>query len=100
MTDGTSNCIVVGERGLQLENPWGFGVCSWSDKDGVLSMALGLAPGNDADGAHDRHFWSYHPGGAQFLLGDGRVRFISENASLATLRALASINGSEVVGEY
>jgi prepilin-type processing-associated H-X9-DG protein len=100
MTDGTSNCIVVGERGLQLENPWGFGICSWSDRDGVLSMAIGLAPGNDADPAHDRHFWSYHPGGAQFLLGDGSVRFISENASLATLRALASINGGEVVGEY
>ncbi len=100
MADGTSNCVVVGERGLQSKNPWGYGICSWSDRDGYLSMEIGLAPGNDSDAAHDAHFWSYHPGGAHFLLGDGSVRFISENVNLATIRALASINGGEVLGEY
>ena len=100
MTDGTSNCVVIGERGLQADNPWGYGICSWSDRDGYLSMRIGLAPGNDSDAAHDRHFWSYHPGGAHFMLGDASVRFINESVNLATLRALASISCGEIIGKY
>jgi prepilin-type N-terminal cleavage/methylation domain-containing protein len=99
-TDGTSNSFVVGERGLQANFPYGFGVCSWGDWDGWLSMNLGIIPGNDRDDAHNAHFWSYHPGGVTFLRGDGSVDFVSENVNLATLQALASINGGEVVGEY
>ena len=100
MTDGASNTIVVGERGIQADSPWGFGICSWGEKDGWISMELGLIPGNDLDAAHDEHFWSYHAGGAQFLLGDNSVHFISEDIDLATLRELATINGGEVVEEY
>ena len=44
---------------------------------------------------------SAHVGGAQTLLGDGSVRFISENIDRnGVLRALESINGGEVIGDY
>jgi prepilin-type N-terminal cleavage/methylation domain-containing protein len=43
---------------------------------------------------------SLHTGGAHALLGDGSVRFISENVNLALLPALASVGGREVIGDY
>jgi prepilin-type N-terminal cleavage/methylation domain-containing protein/prepilin-type processing-associated H-X9-DG protein len=44
--------------------------------------------------------FSFHPGGAQVLLGDGSVRFVSENLNTALLRALVTPRGGEVVGEF
>jgi prepilin-type processing-associated H-X9-DG protein len=43
---------------------------------------------------------SYHAGGVQVLLGDGSVRFVSDNISNATWRALGTKNGGEVLGEF
>jgi prepilin-type processing-associated H-X9-DG protein len=42
-------------------------------------------------------FRSFHPGGANFLLGDGSVRFISETIDGVTYRAMASREGGEAV---
>lgn len=43
--------------------------------------------------------FSFHPGGAQVLLGDGSVRFLSENLNARVLRSLITPKGGEVVGE-
>lgn len=43
---------------------------------------------------------SYHPGGIQFMLGDGSVRFASETVDAATWRAVGSRTGGESLGEY
>lgn len=43
---------------------------------------------------------SMHVGGTQVGLGDGSVRFVSENIDLRTWRALGSANGGEVIGEW
>jgi prepilin-type processing-associated H-X9-DG protein len=43
---------------------------------------------------------SQHTGGVHLLLCDGSVRFISDNLSLTTWRALGSINGTETLGEF
>lgn len=43
---------------------------------------------------------SLHTGGMHVLMGDGATRFISENIDLTIVRALVSINGKEVVGEF
>ena len=43
-------------------------------------------------------FRSQHPGGANFLFGDGSVRFLKSSIALDVYRALGSRNGGEVVG--
>ena len=43
---------------------------------------------------------SYHAGGAQFIMADGHVRFISENVSTTLFQALGTRAGNEVIGEY
>jgi prepilin-type N-terminal cleavage/methylation domain-containing protein/prepilin-type processing-associated H-X9-DG protein len=47
-------------------------------------------------------FRSQHPGGANFLFGDGSVKFLKETIDLTTYRALGTRNGGEVVdaGSY
>jgi len=43
---------------------------------------------------------SYHPGGANVVMGDGSTRFISENISTEIFRALGTRAGSEKSGEF
>ncbi len=47
-------------------------------------------------GANDEIF-SYHPGGANCLFGDGSVKFLKESTSVVVLRKLVTIAGGEVV---
>lgn len=42
-------------------------------------------------------FSSRHPGGANFVFGDGSVHFLSENMAFSTYRAIQSYRGGEVV---
>ena len=39
---------------------------------------------------------SYHPGGANFLLGDASVHFLNESISLEIYQSLGTCNGGEV----
>jgi prepilin-type N-terminal cleavage/methylation domain-containing protein/prepilin-type processing-associated H-X9-DG protein len=43
---------------------------------------------------------SRHSGGVNILLGDGSVRFIRNSIDLATWRALGTMNGGEVLGNF
>lgn len=43
---------------------------------------------------------SYHVGGIQTVLGDGAVRFVSENIDGNLWRAVGSMGGGEVLGEF
>jgi prepilin-type N-terminal cleavage/methylation domain-containing protein len=43
---------------------------------------------------------SFHTGGAHVLLGDGAVRFLSDNIDVRIHRHLHSRNGGETVGEF
>ena len=53
---------------------------------------------NDMPGA--RGLSSAHTGGAQVLLGDGSVRFVSDNIAITTWRALGTMSNGEVFGEF
>jgi len=64
---------------------------------GITSTGpLGVVYGTHGTGAP----YSFHVGGAHFTLGDGSVRFISENINFSTFVALTTPNGGEIVGDY
>lgn len=82
MTDGTSNTIMAIETGENFK-PWG-------DPTNIAHPANIIGPGKK----------SSFRGGNHILMGDGSVRFISENIDPATLKALSTPNGGEIVGEF
>ena len=95
--DGTSNTVVMGERGIPDDLFWGWATCGATAWDVFVSMRFGYAYG-DSSGAHLNHFWSYHPGGSYFLFADGSTRFIAYDIDYDTLVALATRSGGEVPG--
>lgn len=109
ITDGTSNTVAIGEVignwcGWQIG--WGFQCfATTAHTINYQNLALKTAAGTGAAGAAGNPdgcigFRSQHVGGAHVLMADGSVRFLSENISGVTYNALASISGSEVVGEF
>ena len=44
--------------------------------------------------------YSFHVGGANFLLGDGSVRFISENIAFNTFASLVTRSNGEVISDF
>ena len=99
--DGTTNTICIGERGIPDGLYWGWIICAvgsdgGGNRDAVLSTGLGLSSGSP-DGTHNGHFWSHHPGGAFFCLGDGSVQFLSESIDFQLFQDLSTIAGGEVI---
>ncbi len=112
ITDGTSNTLMVGERAVDPSHSWGWSLTG-NEGDGFIGTgrplrnptpydtAAGGAGDNDNYNAGNScHFSSHHTGGAQFLLADGSVRFLSNNIDFATFRALGTRAGGEVIGEF
>jgi len=64
------------------------------------SVCLSNFPGNTAGSSTTSNFRSDHPGGANFLFGDGSVHFLSESIEPVSYWALATISGDEVVGDF
>jgi prepilin-type processing-associated H-X9-DG protein len=85
ITDGTANTLLVGEAtGAAI--PW----MKPEDIDVMKHPALG-----DRDG-----FSGVHPGGVNFLLCDGSVRFLELTINPEKLKALFTRNGNEVIGSF
>jgi prepilin-type N-terminal cleavage/methylation domain-containing protein/prepilin-type processing-associated H-X9-DG protein len=119
--DGSSNTFVVGERSHDLSYvTWtGRTVGGWLhptptfeggrnrfDPEPEESFTMFLGPveleGNfprtpNYPSAHVEDYRSRHPGGVNFLFGDGSVRFIKESVTPAVYAALATRAGREVL---
>lgn len=54
----------------------------------------------EGDWFHNYSFLSRHPGGANFALADGSVKFVSETIDQNVYRAAGTIQGNEVSGEF
>ena len=123
VTDGTSNTIAIGERAWEVVGidyraavAWGMRgstLAVGANDDGYISvMAVGYVPMNaprvGTSTNHRRGFSSNHSGGAQFLLCDGSVRFVSENIDHnfgdrvvnSTFERLLSVNDGQPIGEF
>jgi len=104
ITDGTSNTVQICEDrmliGGTFPDPgpfWGtYAQGYWLKMDrgintptsATVSATTVWTPGSE------------HEGGCHALLGDGSVRFLSENASLSTLNNLVSIADNNPIGEF
>lgn len=101
ITDGTANTLLVGESSNNFCNHTG----SWLHFNGttgtcVFPVNYKQSNGNPwpkKDWTRTYSFHSYHPGGAQFGIADGSVRFVAETMDLKNYRALATIAGGEPV---
>lgn len=116
ITDGTSNSIAICEtlRGVHDGVPQTWGYSKWVGHgvdpayelgiNDLLCCAWDSPPFNRPQSKTKLSAWSTsgstHPGGAQFTLGDGSVRFISDTIELVTLQRLSYVSDGQVVGEF
>ncbi len=100
ITDGLSNTFLIGEDIPALNN-W----CSWpyaTHAYGTCAIPPNVRQPNgqpfDSNDWYNNHsFRSRHPGGLQFAFADGSVHFVTNAIALNHYRALATIQGGEVV---
>ena len=67
---------------------------------GKQVVARSSIPGADRAWDFNTIVNSFHTGGIQVGLGDGSIRFISENIDFGTLQKLCSMNDGDTVGEF
>lgn len=108
VTDGTSNTFAIGESVTNMNFASSSGP-GWfwmnpAESTATVGMPMGVyTPASTAAAITylDRFgFTSPHVGGVHFLLCDGTVRFLSQNINIGTYRALGSVAGGEVLGEF
>ncbi len=130
MIDGSSNTFLVGERDFDcssgvwsgVRNDGGPGPRGINYVTGRVSIPLNFKSNRTGNNSCVEGFSSSHPGGAQFLFGDGTVHFISENidynnsdatvgdnvgpagnfnqVNLGTYQRLGLMDDEQAVGDY
>ena len=95
-TDGLSHTIFVGERTARKRH-----VSTWVGMPPGAHCSAALIVGSLANGfrntGDDHGFSSDHPSGANFLLGDASVHFISETVDTAVIQAQGTRCSGEIV---
>jgi prepilin-type N-terminal cleavage/methylation domain-containing protein/prepilin-type processing-associated H-X9-DG protein len=101
VTDGTSKTLMIGEDvpEYNYHSVAYYSNGSWCSCNAPLNFGIGQSPESIAVGRwYDAQgFRSKHPGGAQFCLADGSVRFISESVDNVFYRTSCTRDGSETV---
>ena len=111
--DGLSNTLAMGEfanlNGAELQSTWHVihswisGGLSYDNADDIASMGAKVVanPINDpihstaGGGFNHLSFTSFHPGGANFLVGDGSVVYLSETMEFLLYQQLATVARGE-----
>ena len=102
--DGSSSTLLIGERTTFNDPDEGLFYGTWSgalpEVEEAPARILGHAehPPNEREHAED--FGSSHVGGAQFVLGDGHIQFISDSIDEEIFSSLATLAGGETVGDF
>jgi hypothetical protein len=101
--DGTTNTLMVAELSMHIPQgkpnhyrSWVRGQNGGSGTTKNVTYPINSTFYNGSNNFNDISFGSNHPGGCQFTLGDGSVRFLRETISLPLYKCLASIKGGEV----
>lgn len=111
-TDGLSNTLTIGEISGENAPGWSTSYRPWTQGSNTnaaggamyssknvskqLGRYSGWTGGNAARLFNDVAFSSQHVGGTHFLLGDGAVKFLSENMDFRLYQALATRSEGEV----
>jgi len=101
ITDGTSNTFAVGEA-IPAWSMWSWWYCQ-NASVATCAIPLNYRRGIDklenfrANWDRNFGFYSLHPGGAQFVMIDGSVRFVPDTINTVTYRALATTSGGETI---
>jgi|688.fasta_scaffold25396_10 prepilin-type N-terminal cleavage/methylation domain-containing protein/prepilin-type processing-associated H-X9-DG protein len=109
ISDGTSNTVLLGEdcgRSNQYKNGkltgQTFEPVGWAYSSPSANLDGQDANGNilgtrSMNGNNYFEYYSFHSGGCNFLKCDGSVRFLAESLPIATMAALVTRAGGEVV---
>lgn len=108
LQDGTSNTFVVGEAvPAWCTHTWWWWFNGTTATCGIplnyVSDYIRADPVNRSldtqwgDWPNNYSFMSRHPGGANFCLGDGSVRFVANNIDLTTYRMMANMGDDQAV---
>jgi prepilin-type N-terminal cleavage/methylation domain-containing protein/prepilin-type processing-associated H-X9-DG protein len=124
VTDGLSNTVFVGEdngRDQRMQPNHVYidpvdgqkrRVWRWADPDCAYGISKVINNNRAPRGGPSACPWdvnncgpfeeifSFHPSGANVLLGDGSCRFVSENLAVAPLRALMTRSGGEASSDF
>jgi hypothetical protein len=129
VTDGLSNTLLLGES-ADHANEWAMGINrgpnnesgipgayqgAWNDWTTGIHGMRPIQPGNYSknNGGPGRsngqcavncdnkwNLYSFHQGGVHIVLGDGSVRFITQNIDLSTLSNVICIDDGRALGEF
>tara|TARA_R110002049_G_scaffold262527_2_gene438588 strand:+ start:1150 stop:2028 length:879 start_codon:yes stop_codon:yes gene_type:complete len=102
-TDGLSNTIHIGEKTTNGTPNGALWVGSASTEIAHIVARVDRYTNDTEYIINGNYAWtisSMHTGGAHVLLGDGTVRFLSENMSVRTWAALGTISEGEIIGEF
>ncbi|MFI5460267.1 MAG: DUF1559 domain-containing protein [Isosphaerales bacterium] len=125
ITDGLSQTLMVGERSIQslkgrgqatwvgavpgaqfwscdaaaIGDPDATGPCVKEDGSGMTLGHTGEGHGPGDPYSDVNQFTSRHGRGANFLFGDGHVKFLNNSMNYATYKALSTRSSSEVVSD-
>jgi prepilin-type N-terminal cleavage/methylation domain-containing protein/prepilin-type processing-associated H-X9-DG protein len=95
--DGTSHTLLIGE-----DVPSESAYLSWPYANhayGTCAIPPNRKGKSIADWPNNYSFRSQHPGGLNFALADGSVRWINDAIELRVYRAIATIDGGELIGD-